>query len=296
MHWCTFLLALAVPALSLPVAPSQATPTPKRAIWLWESNIIQDSASVATFMSTVTSPDNNIGTVHALIDRDMGNEVWQSFVAKCNASGIAVEALMGDKQWINGRVTDDGPTLQHEIDWLAQYQAKAPANAKFSAIHLDVEPWGLDDWASKKQEHVGSLVEIVDTVKSFAIPLNLPVAADLPFWAHTVPCQDTTLDTCLLPHLDSVTFMTYRNTPVELLAIAMPVLKAVHAADKGRPVWFAVETDSKCAEAELISYSGKSAATLLSDLTTVEKAAMKGSNNFAGIAIHSYSDFVAMES
>jgi hypothetical protein len=292
MHWCTFLLALAVPALSLPVAPSQAAPAPNRALWLWESDIIKDSASVSSFLSTVT--DNDIKTVHALIDRDMGNAVWESFITKCNASGITVEALMGDAQWINGQTTDDGPTLQHQLNWIAQYQASVSCNAKFSGIHMDVEPWGLDDWASNKEAHIDSLIEIADTVGAFAKPLDLPVAADLPFWAHTVSCQDATLDTCLLPHLDSVTFMTYRNTPGELLAIAMPLLKTVHDADPEKAVWFAVETDSKCAEAELISYAGKSAATLIGDLATVEKNAVKSSNNFAGIAIHSYSDFVAM--
>jgi hypothetical protein len=292
MHWCTFLLALAAPVFSAPVLSRQTTTN--RALWLWESDLIKDSTKVLDFLSVVTSPDYKISTVYALIDRDMGTPIWDSFVTKCTAAGIAVEALMGDSYWILGKTKDDGPTLQHNLDWIEGYQKNVSANARFAGIHMDVEPWGLDEWATNKEAYIASLLSIVNTVKSFAKPLNLPVAADLPFWANTVACQDATLDTCLLAHLDSVTFMTYRNTAPSLLDVAIPVLKAVDSADPGKPVWLSVETSSDCADANLISYAGKSVGTLMTDLNTVANNVTKEYARFAGIAIHSYSDFVAM--
>ncbi|KAF1962369.1 hypothetical protein CC80DRAFT_160021 [Byssothecium circinans] len=292
MQFSALLLALfSSSALCAPLTTRASTPS--RALWLWDSDIIQDNNALSTFLSDVTNKDYAISRVHALVDRDMGNAAWINFVSKCNASGIAVEGLMGDAQWIKGKTTADAPTLDHSLNWIQQYQNSAPANAKFSGIHLDVEPWGLDDWASKKATYVSSLLTIVDKVKTQAKSLDLPVAADLPFWANTVSCEGSTLDVCMLNHLDTTTFMTYRNTPTELLAVAKPLLTSASSKNAGKPVWLSIETSPDCADAELISYAGKSVSTLMSDLKKIESAATK-LGGFAGISIHSYKEFKAL--
>lgn len=124
------------------VATSQSTASaatttakaPGRALWLWQSNIIQDDDEVAQFLSFAES--NEIKSVYALIDRDMGDAVFQSFISQCNSSGIAVEALMGNSQWILGL---GDPTLESQLEWLEQYQGNASASSQFAGIHLDVE-------------------------------------------------------------------------------------------------------------------------------------------------------------
>lgn len=295
MHWCTPLLALAGPVLSAPVAvPRAASAGTDRAIWLWNSNIIQDDSQVQTFIDTMTNADHPFQTVLALIDRDMGNAPWQNFIKKCTAAGLKVEGLMGDKQWIKGQTSEDGPTLEHELSWIKTYQASASADAKLAGIHLDVEPWALDDFDANTAQYVSSLQSIVSQVKTVATSLNLPLGADLPFWGNTVPCGSATLDTCLLKDLDSVTFMTYRNTASSLLGIADPVFNAVKAVDPSKPVWLSVETSSECADVGLISYAGKTLGTLMSDLVKITTGAEQKASSFAGVAVHSYQDFVAM--
>lgn len=242
----------------------------------------------------MTDKEHPFQTVLALIDRDMGNAPWQSFIKKCNAAGLQVEGLMGDKQWIKGATTEDGPTLEHELDWINKYQASAPSDAKLAGIHLDVEPWALPDFDANKAEYISALQSIVSQVKDVAKPLGLPLGADLPFWGNTVACGDSTLDTCLLNDLDSVTFMTYRNTADSLLGIADPVLKAVKAVDASKPVWLSVETSSECADVGLISYAGKTLGNLVSDLAKIATGAQKKAPSFAGVAVHSYQDFVTM--
>lgn len=291
MHWCTTLFALAAPIYALPLALAPAAAPPQRAVWLWNSDIIQDSAAVSKFFSVAAKAENKFTTVYALIDRDMGNPTWQSFVSKCNASGIAVEGLMGDAQWILGRTTDDGPTFQKSLDWMKQYQASVPENAKFAGIHLDVEPWGLDGWEANKGEYVSSLVSIVDKTVAAAKPLGLPVAADLPFWANTVACEGTKLDACMAKKLDSMTFMTYRSTPKDLLDVATSVLQTV--SSHGKKGLVSVETASGVAEASLISYAGKALSTLVGDLSKIEQLA-KGHSGFNGIAVHDYKSLTAM--
>lgn len=296
MHWCTPLLALAAPVLSLPVAAPRSTVTSSRAIWLWNSNIIQSDAETQTFLSHMTNKNHPFDTVLALIDRDMGNQAWEAFIKKCNAAGLKVEALMGDKQWIVGGTSEDGPTLAHELNWIKTYQASAASDAKLAGIHLDVEPWALDGFDDNKAEYISSLVSIVGQTKELATSLDLPLGADLPFWANTVACKSSTLDTCLLNDLDYVTFMTYRNTAKSLLGIADPVLAAVKKVDASKPVWLSVETSGECADVGLISYAGKTLSTLVSDLATITKGAKKTAQNFAGVAVHSYSDFLTIAS
>ncbi|KAI1865355.1 uncharacterized protein JN550_008403 [Neoarthrinium moseri] len=279
-----------IPAVSETTqSAAPAVQTPGRATWLWQSNLIQDSAQVDDFLSFADS--NDIMTVYALIDRGMGNEVFYDFVARCNASGIVVEALMGNSQWILGQ---GEPTFQSQLDWLEQYQGSADASSKFAGIHIDVEPWGLDGWTSNKETYVASFQSIITQLKSLGSSLGLPVAADLPYWADKIICPDTGkgLDVWALENLDTATFMTYRNTAEELLEVATAVLEAGNAA--GKPVWLAVETVA-AAEAYLISYVGKSSANLFTDLTTIKTTAAKYTS-FAGIAIHDYDGVKALSS
>ncbi|KAH8655312.1 hypothetical protein BX600DRAFT_439824 [Xylariales sp. PMI_506] len=263
--------------------------SPGRAIWLWDSDLIQDSTEVAQFLSFAES--NDIDTVYALVDRDMGNTVFETFVEQCSTSGIAVQALMGNSEWILG---EGDPTLDSQLEWLEQYQGNASASAQFAGIHVDIEPWALDDWETNEATYVSTLQSLVSQVTSVGATLDLPVAADLPYWAYTISCTSTsgttTLDSWMLNTVDSVTFMTYRNTPSELLDIATEAFEAGNTA--GKDIWLAVETVD-AADAALISYYGQTLARLAEDLTTVNSSASVYSI-FAGIAIHDYSGAIAL--
>ncbi|KAH8199970.1 hypothetical protein TruAng_005851 [Truncatella angustata] len=263
--------------------------TPARAIWLWSSDLLQDDTKVTEFLSFAES--NEINSVYTLIDRDMGDEVFVSFIAQCNASGIAVEALMGNAQWITG---GGDPTLESQLNWLEQYQGNASAESQFSAIHMDVEPWGLDGWTTNTETYTSALQSIVTQVKTLGEALGLPVVADLPYWAYTIECPTTgqTLDSWMLNNLDSAVFMTYRNTAAELLDIATKALEAGNTA--GKPVWLAVETVD-AADSLLISYYSKTKSALFEDLVSIKTTASSHSS-FAGIAIHDYDGVVALGS
>ncbi|CAJ2512024.1 Uu.00g076490.m01.CDS01 [Anthostomella pinea] len=303
MHWWSVLVvALAAPVWSRShghghghqhakvkeSVTSRAT-TPGRAVWMWNSDLIQEDAEVEQFLSFAET--NTMNTVYALIDRDMGNAVFESFISKCHAKGIAVEALMGNSLWI---IEAGDPTLESQLEWIEQYQGNATADASFAGIHMDVEPWGLDEWELNQGTYIARLQSIVTQVTSLGKALGLPVSADLPYWAYTITCPTTgqTLDTWMLDNLDTATFMTYRNTAAELIDIASKVLEAGNAA--GKPVWLAVETVD-AADALLISYFGKTVSALYEDLASVHaKAATYAS--FAGIAIHDYGGLKALGS
>lgn len=135
---------------------------------------------------------------------------------------------------------------------------------------------------------------IASKVKAMGDELDLPVVADLPFWANTIPCpgSDVTLDVWMLSTLDTANFMTYRNTPSELLSIATPALEA--GVKTGKPVWLAVETVNT-EEGDQVSYYGQTLSELLEDLDEIDTLASRYTS-YAGIGIHYYSGVMALTS
>ncbi|KAH8884382.1 hypothetical protein GQ53DRAFT_846310 [Thozetella sp. PMI_491] len=300
MYWKKLfgLAALAVPGLcaaigqpsagdlarSVALETRQAAST--LATWLWQSTLVADSAGTAQFLSFCRA--NGVTKVYVQIDPDIQAAAWQSFIAQCAAAGITVDALMGNHEWVIG---SGKPTLQDSLDWIKQFQGSAPANSKFAGIHMDVEPWAFADWDSNQSFYIQGWQNVVQQVSTFGKQLNMPVAADLPFWTYTLtsPTTGQTLDLWLLNVLDSATFMTYRNTAAGVVSLTPPILSAAHAT--GKRVWFAVETTQ--VEEGNVSYFGKSAATLASDLKQIASSAA-GDTSFAGIGVHDYNGWRAL--
>lgn len=120
-----------ISTLLLLVAPVWAG---ERGMWFWNAQKIQDQTEVTQLINFAKS--YNIKTLYTEMNTGLSNSAYQSFIAKCTAQNIRVQALIGDSSW----ATSAGfPNLQPKLDWLKQYQASAPASSRFSAIHFDVE-------------------------------------------------------------------------------------------------------------------------------------------------------------
>lgn len=220
------------------------------ATWVWNTTLITDESQVSQFFSFAQEQDLQRAYLH--INADIDNKYFASFIRQCNASGIVVEALMGNPRWILGGGT---PRLQSNLDWIEQYQGNVSADAKFAGIHMDVELWALDDWQSNLETYIPAWKNMVTRIISFGRSLGMAVAADLPFWTHILsdPSTGETMDVWMLDKLDSVTFMTYRNTVGELLEVAAKPLAAANSA--GKPVWLSVET--RASNEAKVSFKGK---------------------------------------
>ena len=287
---------LTAPALSLPpriwTPPNidrRDTALPTHATWLWKSEIIADASSVAQFLSFASS--HNISRVHAQVNSDIPTDIWASFISRCATSDISVEALFGDAQWITGAGT---PSLQTTLDWIQSYQGSAADNAKFVGLHMDIEPWNLDDYSMKTSTYLSSWQTLITNISSFASSLSLPLAADLPFWLNTLnsPTNSQTMDTWVLERIDSATFMTYRNSASELSSIASGPIQAAQSLSK--TVWVAVETtDLGVADNKVQSYYGQSDELLARDLATVGTWAAQYSL-FKGVSVHDYTGWTAL--
>lgn len=133
---------------------------------------------------------------------------------------------------------------------------------------------------------------IVQSVSSFARSHGMSTAADLPFWTYTMsdPATGQAMDSWMLNALDSVTFMTYRNSVSELFDVAEKPLAA--ADDAGKQVYVAVETVAS-SEAK-VSFKGLATVTSLSTKLQSIKIECSNHTSFAGIAVHDYAGWLAL--
>lgn len=85
--------------------------------------------------------------VYAQIDSSISNVDWENFIGQFNASGIIVDALLGDADWVL-----EAGDLESELQWIEQYQNSASSNSKFTGIHMDVEVRGRPNHISFSYE------------------------------------------------------------------------------------------------------------------------------------------------
>ncbi|KAK7697042.1 hypothetical protein SLS64_013952 [Diaporthe eres] len=249
--------------------------------------MITDASQTSQFFSF--AQEQGLQRAYLHVDADIDNAYFGNFIQQCNASGIAVEALMGNAQWILGGGT---PSLQSNLEWIDQYQGNASAGARFSGIHMDIELWSLGDWQSMLGTYIPAWENIVTSVSSFARSHGIPAAADLPFWTYTMsdPTTGEAMDSWMLRALDSVTFMTYRNSVSDLFEVAEKPLAAADAA--GKHVYVAVETVAST-EA-MVSFKGLATVTSLSTSLQSIKVECSNHTSFAGIAVHDYAGWFAL--
>lgn len=105
-----------------------------RGMWFWNTEKITNPNEVGGLISWATQ--YKISVLYTQVNRDVSTAAYQSFISKCNAKGIKVQALLGDSSW----ATADGfPALAPNLEWLRDYQSSAKADSRFSAVHFDVE-------------------------------------------------------------------------------------------------------------------------------------------------------------
>lgn len=277
--------------------------TLNRATWIWKTaEVICDNDQTNHFVAF--AQQHKINRVYVHIDPDILHQHLANFIAKCTRD-IAVEALLGDPAWI--RNPQAHQSLQRRLQWVEEYQRQHANHAQLllQGLHLDIEPWQLDEWRGSSQpDLIRQWLSCIQGLKSWADTQQPPllVAADLPFWLHTLhhPDNNERLDLAMMAVLDGGVFMTYRNSPQGLADIASEALMASWKCQKRKEnIYLAVETVPS-GEGAHISYHGMGSRRLHSDLNCLESGygLRKRQDHevwYGGLAVHDYHAWVAME-
>ncbi|MDS0525678.1 hypothetical protein NNC19_08310 [Clostridium sp. SHJSY1] len=177
--------------------------------WLWNTNeIINNSDNIIDFLS-----ENKVKTLYLQIDYNLDYDHYNNFINKAYENNIIVEALDGSPAW----VSPDGTLLQNNFfHWLNDYQKNSPINARFKGVHLDVEPYGYDEYNINQDEVISRFQDCLLKSKDICNQLNLNLAIDIPFWFNEVEFNTSygngNLAEWIFKNIKSISIMSYRDT------------------------------------------------------------------------------------
>lgn len=258
---------------------AQAAEVDVKATWLWNPWMIySDEAGTLAFLES-----KDVNKVYVQIDAEIPAGVYESFIEKAGALGIAIYALDGAPDW----VAPKGFTKQDRLmSWLSSYQKGAAPAQKFAGVHLDVEPYLYSGWNTNRATTVKAYQTLLTKAKSSTAALNLPLEADLPFWFDEISYSNTygkgILAEWVIANTQSVTLMAYRDSAVLINELVKNEI--AYGEKYGKKVVVGVET-GQTDEGDAITFYEEGEAFMNNELAAVSQhySAAKG---FGGIAIH----------
>lgn len=111
-------------------------------------------------------------------DTDRLRDDVRDLAAAAGERGIQLGAVAGDPWWPS---TSENPEVGKIMTFVAGLQAPA---GPLVAIHLDSEPWGLDEWHTQRAQLTTDYLDYVRFVEDLRgdLPLDIPLAHLLPYW------------------------------------------------------------------------------------------------------------------
>lgn len=243
-----------------------------KATWLWDAYTITDEKT-AKFLI-----DKEVTTVYLQIDETLPNDRYAAFINKMQEANIEVQALEGEPDW-------DTTNFDVLWEWLSQYHSEYP-DSKFTAIHLDVEPYLSVLWEENESMAIYQYQELVEYAKQQVNDSKLKFEVDIPFWYDEVFYNNKfgngDLAEWVISTVDGVSIMAYRNT---LSAIKRITKNEMNYAVKYKtPIVIGVETIHFPKEPE-ISFAANGEKWMSGVLRQVTKQYAKN-RYFDGVAIH----------
>ena len=209
------------------------------------------------------------------------------FLTEAHAQKLRVDALTGNPLWA---------MRQHHqvlLDWIQgflDYNAKCPKAARIDGVHLDVEPYLLAEWESRKEAFKVQYVELMAKCRELVVKAKQPefqLGIAIPIFYD----REGDFERQVLAHVDYVALMDYYDAAVDLIERASYHVKL--AGELGKSLVIGVETQ------DLVQMGqGKRRNTfheegwedMESQLAQVTKA-FRGRPGFAGLAIHAYESY-----
>jgi hypothetical protein len=262
-------LSLAAPAAAEPPATTTGD-VGADALWVWWW---EDPDQLADY--TVA---NGFDRVYLFAEGGFGPKVRAAILALTD-SGVAVEALGGEKRWATDRRDD----MLDFIRNARAYDKSAPAGAGLSGIHVDVEPYGLRAWDRDERGTQLSLLRSLTAATGLAG--DLPLAADIPFWFDGIRLGNGrgSLAKAIITATDSTTIMAYRDTGPGVIDVARQEVRMAEALGKQTTV--GVETGDY--DPPQITFFEEGRVALIDALAEIG-AGFGDWPGFGGTAVHHY--------
>lgn len=233
------LLALLLALASLASAAPPPAAAGQRAIWLWDSSVASRPATVVNALRR-----ERVGTVFLFAaPRSLRRhpQRFSDFLARAHAAGMVVHALNGEPQWVMPVGEADA---QDFFAAIAAFNAAAPPDRRFDAIHLDVEPYTLDTWGAPSDSELPQrYLDFLRWTRAEARKLGLPLALDVPMLFQDVTIENATLMAHALSLADQVAIMSYEPGGDHVVERTAKLLRA--PASGTARVWIGISADPR---------------------------------------------------
>lgn len=250
-------------------------------VWWWDSRQAEDAALAAPRLEFLAS--RKVTEIYLCARREAKNEDLVRFIREAKAKGMRVACLAGDVSWINPGNTGFDETLA----WYRRYQKAAPEDARFYALHFDVEPHQNPKLSEARKWQL--YADFALRAAAFVRRAGEKIEWDIPFWLdHFKVCRDERTDVPLLEVImdcaDGVVLMSYRDTAKAMLETGREEI----ALGKTRPcrVLLGAET-GQTGEGDFVSYFEEGKAKMAAELEKVKsELATAELPAGTGVAVH----------
>ena len=260
-----------------------------KGVWWWRGADARNAAEAEKRFAFLAR--QGVNEIYFWVDGQTSTEELVRFVRTARAKGFSVSWLSGDVSWI------DPGCLGFEEVWARYraYQKAAPADARFTALHLDVEPHqnAKLSKARKWQLYADFVLRATALVHRGGEKLEW----DIPFWLDGIQVArgdktDASLLELVMDVSDGVVLMSYRDTAKAMLDTAKQELD--FAATRTCRVLLGAET-GKSGEGDFVSYYEEGAAAMAAELDKVQKAlAARNLKVATGVAVHHVGSWMAL--
>ncbi|NUS38900.1 MAG: hypothetical protein HOQ02_07745 [Lysobacter sp.] len=296
--WCACLLCLWLPAF--------ASAKTARAAWVWEPDayaMLESRAEADHALAFLHA--HRVDTLYLYADAYAGRnlivdapDAYRRFIVRAHRDGFRVYALLGSaflhtEEYVRPAQRPQALAMLRRV---LDYNAAAPAGARFDGINYDIEPHLLADWDSHRDALLQGFVDMtaafVDARR--AAGQRLPIGPAMPFWWDGIslptargarPVSELVADLC-----DYVALMDYRNHAEGSDGIVAHAADEMRYAERtGKQVVVGLELTP--GEPAKITFAGRGEADLAREMDATARA-FGDSPAFAGFALHHYRGYV----
>lgn len=309
--------------------PVPSKPLHQYAIWDWQIVPYFTSASNAYDSDNIGQIDLNsermvflksstVTDIYLQIDTDVPIANLNALVKELNKYNIGVHALDGHTEMI-GTKRDRYDTF---ITYIQSYQSAYSKDGSLNGIHLDVESWGGGGFEPSTNPRIELWQNLMLETQETAHDLGLVFGSDIPAWFNSVEYDNIhgqgALSNWLSEHIDFVVLMAYRNEPEATVDISEEEVLYSSSTTPNTKNTNKIHQNSRYQRSngfggivvgietiqvdetwgsnppKSISYHGESFTTVQTALEHISLA-FKDDVGFAGVAVHDFSGFLALE-
>ncbi|MDB5103273.1 MAG: hypothetical protein JWP91_962 [Fibrobacteres bacterium] len=265
----------------------------RKHLWVWQTEVFTVAAERKALLDF--GDTKGIGTYYVNAG-DIGTQAGPlaTFIDSAHGRGCAVELLFGAPEWALAANHPKVEELAAKARALAESQIMAGRTAP-TAMQLDVEPYGLDEYAADSNGVGIQWIEMFEKTMAKLRGSAVGVDACVPRWLEGRPVtrgnRTRPLNEWIADASDRLTLMDYVDKPKPVIDGAAQEIAYAHST--GKEVVVGVETIAGL-DPPSVTFAEEGEAAMEATLADV-MTAYKADPAFFGTAVHHYLSYRALK-